>query len=143
MREYFLTTDRIGFSVWTEEDRDLALSLWGSPDVTRLICASGRFTRQEVFDRLALEADNYRRYSVQYFPIFARGDGDLIGCCGLRLVWIYTVFAANPSMKLLYLSYPLSWVLTTCAQYICYFSVRKKAFAQNEAEYAAKAALQS
>ncbi len=67
----------------------------------------------------------------------------LIGCCGLRLVWIYTVFAANPSMMVLYLSYPLSWVLTACAQYICYFSVRSKAFAQNEAEYAAKAALQS
>lgn len=59
----------------------------------------------------------------------------LIGVCGLRLVWIYTVFAADPGMKLLYLSYPLSWLLTTSAQYICYFTVRKKAFDQAEAEY--------
>ena len=29
MREYFLITDRLGFSEWKEEDIDLARSLWG------------------------------------------------------------------------------------------------------------------
>ena len=45
MREYFLKSERLGFSVWTEDDLDLARSLWGSPDVTKFICATGGFQR--------------------------------------------------------------------------------------------------
>ena len=54
-RDYFLQTERIGFSKWTDADLPLAHQLWGDPDVTRLICASGRFTPQEIADRLVRE----------------------------------------------------------------------------------------
>ena len=34
-RRYFLRTRRLGFSEWRESDGDLALSLWGDPQVMR------------------------------------------------------------------------------------------------------------
>ncbi|MBQ7039685.1 MAG: MATE family efflux transporter, partial [Clostridia bacterium] len=38
--------------------------------------------------------------------------GSLIGACGLRIVWIYTVFAMSPSIFVLYISYPVTWLVT-------------------------------
>ncbi len=42
----------------------------------------------------------------------------LLGVCAFRVVWIYTVFAANPTLETLYLSYPLSWGLTAVAHFL-------------------------
>lgn len=84
MRDYFIRTERIGFSTWSAEDIESAKSLWGEKAVTRLICASGKFTEREILQRLALEIENGRKYGVQYWPIFSLKSGDLIGCCGLR-----------------------------------------------------------
>lgn len=39
----------------------------------------------------------------------------LLGSCALRIVWIFTVFAANPTLPMLYISYPISWTVTTIA----------------------------
>ena len=36
----------------------------------------------------------------------------LIGACGLRIVWLYTIFKAVGTIESLYWSYPVSWVLT-------------------------------
>lgn len=36
----------------------------------------------------------------------------LCGSCLFRIVWIYTIFAANPTTTVLYISYPISWALT-------------------------------
>jgi Na+-driven multidrug efflux pump len=41
----------------------------------------------------------------------------LLGSCVLRVVWVYTLFAAMPTMEVLYLSYPISWALTATAHY--------------------------
>ncbi len=46
----------------------------------------------------------------------------LTGACLFRVVWIYTVFAQNRSLKCLYTSYPISWVLTLTA-HIIYFVI--------------------
>ena len=45
----------------------------------------------------------------------------LTGACLLRVVWIYTVFAANPTLETLYWSYPISWVATFLTHLLCYF----------------------
>lgn len=84
MREYFLKTSRIRFSRWSKDDLELADSLWGDPDVTHFICANGKFTPQEIKDRLDLEIENYEKYKVQYFPIFELSSEVFIGCCGGR-----------------------------------------------------------
>lgn len=84
MREYFLKAPRIGFSKWKKEDLNLAVSLWGDENVTRFICADGRFTMQEIEQRLDKEIENEKRSGIQYWPVFHMTDEDLIGCCGLR-----------------------------------------------------------
>lgn len=83
MREYFLTSDRLGFSHWSEEDRDLAHRLWGDPQVSRYICAAGVFTPEEIDARLELEMANQAKYGFSYWPVFTLG-GEFVGCCGLR-----------------------------------------------------------
>ena len=82
MRAYWLQTARLGFGLWMDDDLPLALSLWGDPEVTRLI--GGPFTRQQIADRLAREVSNLRAHRIQYWPIFLRQSGDLAGCCGLK-----------------------------------------------------------
>ncbi len=51
----------------------------------------------------------------------------LVGACGLRLFWIFTFFRLERfhSLESLYLTYPVSWVVTICAHVICYICVRK------------------
>ncbi len=84
MRTYFLETERVRFSVWTEGDIPLAAQLWGEEDVTRYICATGRFTKEDIQRRLLVEIDNGQQFGVQYWPIFEKTTDELIGCCGLR-----------------------------------------------------------
>lgn len=83
-REYFLTTERLGFSWWTGEDLELANGLWEDPQVCRYICAAGQFSDDEVRKRLALEMENGQHHYVQYWPVFELETGRLAGCCGLR-----------------------------------------------------------
>ena len=50
----------------------------------------------------------------------------LTGACGLRILWIFTLFAANRTLSMLYVSYPVSWLITALAHLGCYFWVRRK-----------------
>lgn len=50
----------------------------------------------------------------------------LTGACLFRIVYIHTIFAANPTLPTLYLSYPISWVLTFAAHMLCYAVVQRK-----------------
>ena len=50
----------------------------------------------------------------------------LVGSCLLRLVWIATVFQLFRSTTTLYISYPLSWILTAAVHLICLLVVRRK-----------------
>ncbi|MCC8045314.1 MAG: MATE family efflux transporter [Clostridiales bacterium] len=50
----------------------------------------------------------------------------LLGSCLLRIIWIYTVFAAHHTLTVLYLSYPVSWLVTEAAHLICYFYVKRR-----------------
>ena len=38
--------------------------------------------------------------------------GTVIGTCAFRIIWILTVFQANPTLPMLYHAFPLSWVAT-------------------------------
>lgn len=50
----------------------------------------------------------------------------LLGACGLRVLWIYTFFAWQPTLGMLYLSYPISWALTAAVHAICLFFTCRK-----------------
>lgn len=57
----------------------------------------------------------------------------LTGACGLRILWIYTIFAENRTLFCLYLSYPITWAITFSAHLVCFFiflHMRKKRAAQ-------------
>jgi len=79
---YFLHTERLGFRPWSESDFDLAMGLWGDPEVTRLF--GGPFSREQVQERLSREIANWQSHGIQYWPIFLLAGGEHVGCCGLR-----------------------------------------------------------
>lgn len=50
----------------------------------------------------------------------------LIGACGLRIVWIYTVFVQFRTLDILFISYPVTWTITFLSHLTCYFIVTRK-----------------
>lgn len=52
----------------------------------------------------------------------------LVGACGLRLVWIATIFRIPKlhSISTVYLSYPITWTVTLLAQLLLYLYAQKK-----------------
>ena len=60
----------------------------------------------------------------------------LIGACGLRLLWIATIFRVPEyhTEFMLFLSYPLSWGITFIVHLICFFIMRKKFPKEDAAE---------
>ncbi len=52
----------------------------------------------------------------------------LTGACLFRIVWIYTVFQEVRTLPCLYISYPISWILTFSVHLICFLIVYKKLF---------------
>ena len=50
----------------------------------------------------------------------------LVGSCLLRLVWIATIFQLFRSTTTLYISYPISWLLTASVHLTCLLVVRHK-----------------
>lgn len=51
----------------------------------------------------------------------------LTGACGLRILWILTIFRWSHSLETLFISYPVSWAITAAVHMVCYFfAIRKK-----------------
>ena len=50
----------------------------------------------------------------------------LVGACGLRIVWIYTVFAKFRTLDILFISYPVTWTITFLSHLVCYYIVTRK-----------------
>jgi putative MATE family efflux protein len=52
----------------------------------------------------------------------------LIGACGLRILWIATIFQIPRfhTEFMLFLSYPITWIITFAVHLICYIFMRKK-----------------
>jgi len=54
----------------------------------------------------------------------------VIGACGLRLLWIATVFQVYRTPQCLYFSYPVTWIITGGVHIICFLIIRRKAYAR-------------
>ena len=71
---------------------------------------------------------------MDLFPGALRGMGhsgvpmilSIIGTVGTRIVWIFGLFPHNRSLSFLFISYPVSWILTILMQVICFYFVRRK-----------------
>ena len=50
----------------------------------------------------------------------------LLGACAFRIVWIFTVFRAHRELRTLYISYPVSWIITAAAHLLCFLLAWRK-----------------
>ena len=62
----------------------------------------------------------------------------LSGACGLRIIWILTIYAkfkaekSVHSLRILYWCYPISWLVTTLVHVLCFIIVYKKLIQREE-----------
>lgn len=71
---------------------------------------------------------------MDLFPGALRGMGfstvpmilSIIGTVGTRIVWIYGLFPSHRSLSFLFISYPVSWIITILMQLVCFVYVRRK-----------------
>ena len=102
---------------------------------------------QYAYDRLKITFPIYFLAGIMgVLPGAVRGLGystppsiiSIIGACGIRILWIYTVFKIYPSITVLYLVHPITWVITSTAliinYIICYRIVKKRIFSKREAQ---------
>ncbi len=54
----------------------------------------------------------------------------MVGACGLRLLWVATIFQLQPSPAILYASYPVSWIVTAATHAGFFFFIRRHAYAK-------------
>ena len=52
----------------------------------------------------------------------------LVGACGLRLLWIATIFQLPQfhTIQMLYWSYPVSWTITVAVHVLCFLWALKR-----------------
>ena len=77
-----------------------------------------------IFGLLEVSTGALRGYGRSLGPMLV----SVLGICGIRLLWVFAVFPipAFHSPKWLYLSYPISWIITLTVQMILFFRVRNQ-----------------
>lgn len=92
-----------------------------SAGMTRLYIITGTYTLCGIMDVMV---GAIRGIGYTVLPTI----GSLIGACALRLVWLATVFRIPKfhTINTVYLSYPITWLVTIIAHVICYIIIRKK-----------------
>ena len=51
----------------------------------------------------------------------------IVGVCGLRVLWIFTVFRfISPTLTTLYISYPVTWVVTALVHLVTFIVIRRR-----------------
>ena len=50
----------------------------------------------------------------------------LLGACGLRILWLATIFNMYHTIEMVYISYPVSWIITAFAHVITFIFVFRK-----------------
>ena len=106
------------------------IRLYTTSDLSPKILSTGR-------TRLIIIASTYALCGMMEVMVGSlRGIGksflpmivSLLGACGLRLLWLATVFQIPKmhTLETIYLSYPVSWLVTTLIHVICFVLEFKK-----------------
>ena len=93
--------------------------------------------------RILINCSTYLLYMMtDEFASIERGMGysmapmvvSLLGICGLRIVYLYTIFPlpAYHTLSYLYYTFPISWAVTVIAHFCTYLVIRKKVFQKIE-----------
>lgn len=73
---------------------------------------------------------------MQLIVGFMRGLGkgvlpmiiSVCGICVFRIIWVFTILQVYHTAVILFISYPISWLLTAVAQYVCFMIVKNKTY---------------
>ena len=63
-----------------------------------------------------------RGLGKSWLPMFVSA----VGACLSRIIWIYTIFRVWHTPEVLYLSYPMSWILTLVMHSVCFFVIYRQ-----------------
>ena len=50
----------------------------------------------------------------------------VVGACIFRIFWIYVILPMNPTLLMLYIGYPVSWILTGVTHFICFLKLLRR-----------------
>ncbi len=113
----------------------MGLAAYGAGPLLLSIYSSDQEVKQYGLLRMSIICTTYFICGIMDTMVGAlRGIGysfmpmvvSLLGACGLRIVWIFTFFKWDRSLENLYISYPVSWIITAGVHIICYVIVRRK-----------------
>ena len=54
----------------------------------------------------------------------------LVGVCGLRVLWVMLIFPLHRTPESLFLSYPVTWIITSAFHIIFFLKIRNRAYAK-------------
>lgn len=100
----------------------------GSPDVIAAGLVRARYVALPYFlcGMMDVMVGALRGLGWSVAPMFV----SIGGACVFRLVWIATIFQVYHTPDVLYLSYPVSWILTGTIHLVCWLIIRRKAYAR-------------
>ena len=70
---------------------------------------------------------------IEVLSAALRGTGDVffpavitcVGVCLIRILWIFLVLPLNPTLEMLLVTYPITWIVTAAA-FVFYYLKRQK-----------------
>ncbi len=62
----------------------------------------------------------------------------IVGVCGIRIVWVFTVFQKIHEFKILYMCYPVSWIPVIIANFVMFAIIYKKKLKKSSLLYDAQ-----
>ena len=118
----------IAIGVFLNVFGETLLGFYISDSAEAIACGLTRFRYVAIpyfiFGLLEVSTGALRGYGRSLGPMLV----SVLGICGIRLLWVFAVFPipAFHSPKWLYLSYPISWIITLTVQMILFFRVRNQ-----------------
>lgn len=114
----------MGTAIWAFGEQLLGIYISDSPEAIQYGMIRFVYVTLPYFvlGLLDVSTGALRGYGKSLTPMII----SVLGICGIRVMWIFTVFQlpAFHNPKWLYLSYPISWVVTLVVQMIFFFRVR-------------------
>lgn len=79
-----LETRRLELRVWSEDDLESAIAIWGDPEVMRFIGSGKVSSRADVRRSIEAGITHQTKYGFQHWAVLERASGQIIGCCGFN-----------------------------------------------------------
>lgn len=70
--KFYIESERIGFSVWDNENEQCAYLLWGNKVVTKYISVTGNMTEEQIEKRLEKEKIHMKNIKFSIFLYMRR-----------------------------------------------------------------------